>query len=276
MSCSSEPIRPSAEPASGRTAPIRSWIHRLFSKDIDSTLSADERKRLAEFEKRLDYRFKDESLLILALTHRSFAFQEGNDRCDSNERLEFLGDSVIGLLINEALIREHPLENEGVLTQAKSVLASRVVLGEVAETIGLGAALRVSTNEDESGGRERESILADAFEAVLGAIYLDGGLDPARDLIRRMLWIRKDDFLDDESHRNYKSQLQERVQSRYKSPPRYRISSTSGPDHSKAFVVEVLVQGEVAGTGSGRSKKDAEQDAAKLALDRFPEEEATG
>jgi ribonuclease-3 len=181
---------------------------------------------------------------------------------------------VIGLLINESLISEFPTEDEGILTKAKSVLASRVVLGEVAGSLDLGAALRLSANEEESGGRVRESILADGFEAIVGAIYLDGGIEPSRRLIQRHLWKYKDELLADDSHRNYKSQLQERVQSLYKSPPRYRVFSTSGPDHSKDFIVEVLVQGDVAGKGSGRSKKDAEQDAARQALEGFPDEVA--
>ena len=194
------------------------------------------------------------------------------ERCDSNERLEFLGDSVIGLLINESLISEFPTADEGVLTKTKSVLASRVVLAEVARDIGLGEALRLSGNEEESGGRERESILADGFEAVVGAIYLDGGLEPAGRLIEGRLWSRRDELLSDDSHRNYKSQLQEAVQSRFKTPPRYRVHATQGPDHLKDFIVEVIVQGEVLGRGSGRSKKDAEQDAARLALDEFPQD----
>jgi ribonuclease-3 len=191
------------------------------------------------------------------------------ERQASNERLEFLGDAVLGLAINVALVRELPEADEGTLTKLKSLLASRVVLAAVAEDLELGAVLRLSANEEESGGRSRDSILADALEAVLGAIYLDGGLAPARRLVATRVLSRKEEFLADESHRNYKSLLQERVQSIYKTPPRYRVGATHGPDHSKDFEVEVLVQGEVVGEGVGRSKKDAEQVAARMALERL-------
>ncbi len=194
------------------------------------------------------------------------------ERCESNERLEFLGDSVLGLLINEALIRELPNEDEGRLTKTKSLLASRAVLAEVGHSVGLGEVLRLSVNELESGGRERDSILADAFEALLGALYLDGGLGPARALVEDTLLSRKEGFLSDDTHRNFKSLLQEKVQSLYKTPPRYRVEATHGPDHSKDFVVEVLVQGSVRGRGRGRSKKDAEQAAARAALETFVSE----
>jgi ribonuclease III len=191
------------------------------------------------------------------------------DRGHSNERLEFLGDSVLGLLINEALIRDFPEEDEGRLTKMKSLLVSRVVLAQVAKALDLGAVLRLSRNEKESGGRERESILADAFEAVLGALFLDGGLQRSRQLIAANLLSRRDEFLSDDSTRNYKSILQEKVQSFYKTPPRYRVGGTFGPDHSKDFLVEVMIQGEVMGTGRGRSKKDAEQEAARTAYEVF-------
>jgi ribonuclease-3 len=193
------------------------------------------------------------------------------EREASNERLEFLGDAVLGLALNVALVSEFPDENEGTLTKLKSLLASRVVLASVAGDLGFGAVLRLSANEEETGGRQRDSILADAFEAVLGAIYLDGGFVPARKLVAARILARKEEFLADDSHRNFKSLLQERVQSVYKLPPRYRVEGTHGPDHSKAFEVEVLVRGQVVGRGSGRSKKDAEQNAARAALARLDE-----
>jgi len=214
-------------------------------------------------------RFENPELLLRALTHRSFTFEQGMERHESNERLEFLGDAVLGLLINEFLVREQPGVDEGSLTKTKSLLASRAILASVARSVRLGEALRLSRNEEESGGRERESILADAFEAVVGAVFLDGGLDPARELLDVVLLERQDEFLADASHRNYKSLLQEMVQSHYKTPPRYRVGGTSGPDHSKDFFVEVMVQGEVVGVGRGRSKKDAEQDAARDAWERL-------
>ncbi len=248
---------------------MRAWFRNLFPGKQFPELSGEESRALSEFQQRLNYRFKDPELLFLALTHRSFAFQEGMERVASNERLEFLGDAVLGLSINEALIREFPEEQEGSLTKLKSLLASRVVLAAVAQELQFGPVLRLSVNEEESGGRERDSILSDAFEGVLGAVYLDGGLEPASKLVATVLLARKEEFLADESHRNHKSILQELVQSMYKVPPRYRIGATHGPDHSKDFEVEVLVQGRILGSGSGRSKKDAEQDAARDALESF-------
>lgn len=255
---------------------LRAWFRRLFPGKQFPELSPEESEALSAFQERLDYRFRDPELLFLALTHRSYAFQHGMERFASNERLEFLGDAVLALSINESLIHEFPESNEGKLTKLKSLLASRPVLSAVAADMALGAVLRLSANEEESGGRERDSILADAFEAVLGAMYLDGGLEPSRRLVADRILARKEEFQADESHRNFKSILQERVQCVYKSPPRYRVERTHGPDHSKAFDVEVLVQGEVIGHGSGRSKKDAEQDAARAALDRFADQAADG
>ncbi len=250
---------------------MRAWFRSLFPGKQFPELSDDDSRALSDFQQRLDYRFKDPELLYLALTHRSFAFQEGMERIASNERLEFLGDAVLGLSLNEALIREFPEEQEGSLTKLKSLLASRVVLAAVAQDLDLGPVMRLSGNEEDSGGRDRDSILADAFEAVLGAVYLDGGLEPASKLVAKVLLSRKEEFQADDSHRNYKSILQELVQSLQKVPPRYRVGATHGPDHSKNFEVEVLVRGRILGSGSGRSKKDAEQDAARDALTNISE-----
>jgi ribonuclease-3 len=240
-------------------------LRRTPAPDLDIR----EADRLEGFQKRLGYRFRQPQLLLRSLMHRSYAFEAGLDRGESNERLEFLGDSVLGLLINEALVREYPDKDEGTLTKTKSLLASRAVLARVAEDLQLGEVLRLSANETDSGGRQRDSILADGLEALLGALYLDGGLEPARRVVASRILEREGEFLTDASHRNYKSMLQERVQSLYKSPPRYRVGATTGPDHSKHFLVEVLVQGEVIGRGQGRSKKDAEQSAARQALAHF-------
>lgn len=250
---------------------MRAWFRILFPGKQFPELGPEEAKALDAFQQDLGYHFKDPELLFLALTHRSYAFQEGMERFASNERLEFLGDAVLALSINETLIHEFPEHDEGKLTKLKSLLASRPVLSAIATDMQLGAVLRLSANERESGGQERNSILADAFEALLGAVYLDGGLSPALKLVKEQLLARKEEFQADDSHRNFKSILQERVQSIFKTPPRYRVEATHGPDHSKDFEVEVLVQGQVLGRGQGRSKKDAEQDAAREAITRFEE-----
>ncbi|MCP4549013.1 MAG: ribonuclease III [bacterium] len=262
------------DPESERADSIRSWLGKIidgFRKPIESNL--EEKRELLKFQERLKYKFKRPELLVHALTHRSFAYQEGHNRTHSNERLEFLGDAVLGLLINEALISQFEDANEGRLTKVKSLLVSRVVLAQVGKSLGLGDVIRISDNEAESGGRDRDSIISDAVEAILGAIYLDSGLDAARQLIHGSLLSRQEEFLSDASTRNYKSLLQEMVQAKFKMPPRYRIGATFGPDHSKDFMVEVLIRGDVVGSGRGRSKKDAEQDAARVALDMFSVED---
>ena len=187
---------------------------------------------------------------------------------ESNERLEFLGDSVLGLVTSEFLYRLYPNEHEGHLTKIKSLLVSKAILSRRALAMGLGRFVLMSHSEVESGGRQRLSILADAFEAVLGAIYLDQGFEPARQFIDRWLLRDSSTITSDERHVNYKSHLQEYVQSTYHTHPVYRIRSEYGPDHSKHFNVDVMVGRRVLGSGKGRNKKEAEQAAARGALDQ--------
>ena len=219
------------------------------------------------FQERLGYKFKEIELLILALSHRSWIHDRGLERYKSNERLEFLGDSVLGLLINETLFHENPGMAEGDLTMRKSLLASRKVLADVGAELGLSEVILLSPNERESGGATRDSILADGVEAVLGAAFLDGELRAVRPIITKYILDRRGEYLDSDEHQNFKSLLQERIQAESQSPPRYRVESTEGPDHSKEFRVQVLIAGEVLATGLGMSKKDAEKEAARLALE---------
>ncbi len=187
---------------------------------------------------------------------------------ESNERLEFLGDSVLGLVTSEYLYRQHPNEHEGQLTKTKSLLVSKAILSRRALAMGLGRFVLMSHSEVESGGRQRLSILADAFESVIGAIYLDQGFEAARAFIERWLLRDSREIVSDKRHTNYKSHLQEYVQSTFRTHPVYRIRSEMGPDHSKHFMVEVLVGRRMLGEGKGRNKKEAEQAAARDALDR--------
>ena len=212
--------------------------------------------------------FRRPELLKLALTHRSYLSVTGQGPRDSNERLEFLGDSVLGLVTSEFLYGEHPTEHEGQLTKTKSLLVSKAILSRRALAMGLGRFVLMSHSEVESGGRQRLSILADAFEAVVGAIYLDLGFDAARQFISRWLLRDSHEITSDKAHTNYKSHLQEFVQSTYRTHPVYRIRSEMGPDHSKQFNVEVLVGRRTLGTGKGRNKKEAEQAAARDALEK--------
>jgi ribonuclease-3 len=221
---------------------------------------------LADFQREYGIRFTSEAQLKLALTHRSYLHVTGQR--DSNERLEFLGDSVLGLVTSEHLYRAHPGEHEGQLTKTKSLLVSKAILSRRALAMGLGRFVLMSHSEMESGGRQRLSILADAFEAVIGAIYLDQGFEAARSFIER--WLLRDTraIVADKRHTNYKSHLQEYVQSTYRTHPVYRIRSEVGPDHSKQFMVEVIVGRRTLGEGKGRNKKEAEQAAARDALER--------
>jgi ribonuclease-3 len=214
---------------------------------------------------RIDYRFADKGLLKVAMTHRSVC-QDKSKKNISNERLEFLGDAVLGLVITDELFRHFPDHDEGQLTKAKSHLVSREVLSKQAEKMDLGRYLLVSNGEEKSGGRCRQSILADSFEAVIGAIFIDGGLEAVRRFIRRHLLKDMKSLLTNKFHNNYKSLLLEYVQARGEVVPQYRVVFEEGPDHHKEFTVEVVVDEKGMGRGTGSSKKKAEQIAACQAL----------
>jgi len=218
------------------------------------------------FQRVLGFRFTNIELLRQALTHRSASSNGGDDSVESNERLEFLGDSVLGLIVNEHLFREYPHDREGHLTQMKSLLVSKPILSVKARDMQIGRYLFMSPGEEESGGRDRSSILADAFEAVTGAIYLDGGMEAARSFIDRRLMSGAREILKDRNHINYKSMLQELIQSEKKIHPQYRVTSEDGPDHEKMFTVAVQVGKKTLGRGKGKNKKQAQQEAARTAL----------
>lgn len=213
----------------------------------------------------LAYRFQDEALLRQALTHRSY-LSDGSMRCQSNERLEFLGDAVLGLVITDELYQRFDDKSEGELTKAKSYFVSREMLAKHAKKIGLGQYLLLGVGEEKAGGRQRKSILADAYEALLGAMFLDGGLEVVRQFIRTTQLGRVKRFFSHNFYKNFKSILLEHVQSEGQSSPEYRIQRETGPDHKKEFTVEVLVAGKVMGRGTGFNKKSAEQRAAMQAI----------
>jgi len=227
---------------------------------------------LRGFEAILHYKFRDTELARQALTHRSYLHSipdKDKGGGESNERMEFLGDSVVGLVVNEFLYRKFTSLREGELTKMKSLLVSRVILSRTAKLMGLGGYILLSEAETGSGGRDRASILADTLEGVIGAVYLDGGLEPARRLTERLLLRQVHEILSDANLANYKSMLQEYVQGEFKTHPQYRISSEIGPDHEKVFTVEVVVSQKVLGRGHGSNKKEAEQEAARDALLHF-------
>ncbi|MBI5837765.1 MAG: ribonuclease III [Candidatus Eisenbacteria bacterium] len=222
----------------------------------------------AGLERRIGSRFKNPGLLQQALTHRSSLPDLGTGSV-SNERMEFLGDAVLGVLVSEHLYRAHPGLQEGELTKMKSLLVSKTILAQQAREMGLGRYLRLSDAEAESGGRDRTSILGDAFEAVLGALYLDQGLESARRFVQRQLLEHAGDITSDMRHVNDKSLLQEHVQGRFKAHLQYRTRAEEGPEHEKWFTMEVAASGQVLGSGRGRNKKEAEQHAACDALIRL-------
>ena len=241
---------------------------------------------LKELEAALGHEFSSVELLVHALTHRSLAHELAQaDRTKQpapahNERLEFLGDAVLGLVVAEALFRLHPEWHEGELTRIRSGLVSRQHMAQVAEEIGLGRHLRLSRGEERSNLRRKSTVLSNTMEAVMGALFLDGGLEPVQAFVRRQVMGEAAERLalelrSGEALGNYKSALQERLQATRAGAPVYRVKSESGPDHHKRFLVEVRVKSEAGqkgmplARGMGRTKKLAEQDAARRALDRL-------
>lgn len=222
---------------------------------------------MQELEKKLNYTFRDKGLLSEALSHSSYANEHRSAHLNSNERLEFLGDSVLGFVTAEYLFANHPDLPEGDLTRIRAALVCEQSLYEVAQKLGLGQFLKLGRGEEAGGGRERTSILADATEAVFAAVYLDGGIGEASALIHRVLLDAEREEVVEERRRDYKTALQELVQRQADQVLSYRMVGEQGPDHAKIFMAEVLLNGEPFGSGSGRSKKEAEQAAARSALE---------
>ena len=227
---------------------------------------------MRELEKKLNYTFRDPGLLGEALSHSSYANEHRSAGLRSNERLEFLGDSVLGFVTAEFLFLQHPDLPEGDLTRIRAALVCEQSLYEVARKLDLGRYLKLGRGEEAGGGRERTSILADATEAVFAAVYLDGGIGAASTLIHRVLLDAEKEEVVEERRRDYKTALQELVQRQADQVLTYRMIGDEGPDHDKTFLAEVLLNGTQVGTGSGHSKKEAEQSAAKAALRKLEAE----
>lgn len=219
---------------------------------------------LGILSRRLGYEFADQSLLRRALAHRSWCAEVGGE--PSNERLEFLGDAVLGWVVAEIAYRRHNDLPEGKLTDLRKSVVNATALAEVAESIGLGEWLLLGKGEDAAGGRQKPSILSDAFEAVLGAVYLDGGVEAAKALVTRLFSDRLDIAAGQLDRLDHKTLLQELTARMYDTAPVYLLTE-SGPDHSKTFKATVLIAGSALGSGEGKSKKLAEQQAAAEAYD---------
>lgn len=226
-------------------------------------------KNTAEIERRLGYVFKNKLLLSEALTHRSF-FHENPDKSTShNERLEFLGDSVLGLVIVEFLFLSDKDITESVMAKIKSYLVKESILSEIAYSISLGKYLKLGKGEEATGGRTKKSVLADAMEALFGAIYMDGGYKKVRKIILRLFKQKIDTTVFSGEFFDFKTELQEKTQLLFGSLPEYRVIKQEGEEHRKVFTVGVFIDGKKFGIGSGRSKKEAQTLAAKEALSRF-------
>lgn len=237
----------------------------------DTVSAGDRAARLEALETQMRHHFTNAALLETALTHRSYANEKGLD--ENYERLEFLGDAVLDLVTAEWLYDRNPDATEGYLTQRKSYLVSEPVLAHIASGLGLGGLIRLGVGEARSGGEAKPSLLADALESVLGALYLDAGLPPCRRFIEGIL---EDAEYSDRPgrYRDAKSALQEKLQSIGQQLPRYVLSASEGPDHEKRFTVECRVSGTTLGVGDGRSKKVAEQAAAHAALSELESAES--
>lgn len=228
-----------------------------------------------EFERRLGYTFQQQELLRRALTHKSYSHESRELDVRHNETYEFLGDSVLGFVIGDRLFREFPQLDEGALSKMKAFLVSAPSLAAKARDYGMGEVILLGVGEEKTGGRKKDSLLANLFEAVIAAVYLDGGIDAARQLIERTFnddirQIDQQDLL----FRDYKTALQEAAQGRGLPLPEYRVVDEVGPDHDKTFVVEVKLAGLTA-RGEGSSKKEAQQQAARHALREFGEQYGT-
>jgi ribonuclease III len=223
---------------------------------------------LESLDRSLGVSFVDGGLRRAALTHRSYAFEHGTDV--TNERLEFLGDSVLGLMVTDMAYLTYPGMPEGALAKLRAAIVNMTALADVARSLDLGGVVLLGKGEELSGGRDKSSILADTLEAVFGAVYLDRGLDVARDLIERLFRPRMEAYVRGEGDRDYKTILQELASQALRAMPEYRLEER-GPDHEKEFTATVFLVGEALGSGVGRSKKEAEQQAAREAHARISE-----
>lgn len=223
----------------------------------------------AGLERRIGYSFSNRPLLAEALTHRSYLNETRDPAAKDNERLEFFGDAVLGFLVGRLLLERFPASREGELARMKASLVGEETLAELARDMGIGAYLRLGKGEERSGGRERKSLLANAFEALLAAVYLDGGPEHAGRIVEEAFVPLLSGVAEGTSGRDHKTEFQEAVQALCGVPPVYRLLDTSGPPHDQRFTVAAFVEGEKVGEGCGRNKKEAEQAAAREGLARL-------
>ena len=250
----------------------RPWWRRIFRRKSTSKTLEDEliaRIRPEDYEVlygNLGYRFQNNALLRQALTHRSFMNEFGHPEIEDNERFEFFGDSVLGFVICDFLFQTYPQFHEGDLSKIKSHVVSEPFLAEIARDLDLGSFLLLGKGEASSGGHDKNSLISDCYEAVVAAVYLDGGIDAARDFLMRCFRERIINLVENQDILDHKSLFQERAQAIFNATPRYKLNQTIGPDHDKTYEIQILLKKELFSTGTGKSKKEAEQAAAKAAL----------
>jgi len=226
-------------------------------------------KDIADLEKRFSYVFKNRKLLTEALTHRSFYHENPDKSIAHNERLEFLGDSVLGFVIVEYLFSSDKKFTESIMAKTKSYLVKESILSEIADSISLGKYLKLGKGEEATGGRAKKSILADTIEALLGAVYLDGGYKKVKAVVLKLFRKEIDTLMDSTRFYDFKTELQEKTQLLFGVLPEYRVVKQEGEEHEKVFTIEVFIEGKKFGKGSGKSKKEAQTLAAREALSQL-------
>lgn len=234
-------------------------------------MTGEEKRKLKAVEKAVGYSFKKLILLKRAVTHKSFANEHKLAAEEHSERLEFLGDAVLELCVSEILMRRYPDFSEGDLSKLRAAIVNEKQLANFSRNFGLGEYLFLGKGEEQTSGREKPSLLADAYEAILGAVYLDRGFKKASEVIERHYADLLDRTPTADFYRDYKTELQEKSQGLFKAIPRYRLVSEKGPDHDKIFEIELIIRNDLLGRGRGRNKKEAEQMAAKEALEKLAE-----
>ena len=228
---------------------------------------------LHDLEGKITYRFSDINLLSTALTHRSYVNENQQQAVSDNERMEFLGDSVLGLCVSDLIIKRYVSSPEGTLTQVRAALVNEKHLAQLARNLQIGDCLLLGRGEENSESRDKDSFLANAFEAVIAAVYLDSGFEEVKNIIMKLIEPLLADDNPSSDYFDYKTALQELCQKKYKSTPLYMITGSTGPDHDKNFEVKVVIVNKLTETGTGKSKKEAEKQAARKALETLQDEE---
>jgi len=247
---------------------LKKFFGNMFFGNIDK----ERKKSLKKLEKEISCHFKKLKLLNQALTHKSYT--EGRENFEHYERLEFFGDTVLDMIISEIIINKYPLANEGELTRLRAALVNQQSLAEIARSINLGDYLLLGKGEESSNGREKESILAGTYEALIGAIYLDQGLKETVKIIKRHFnSLLKEVSKKGKFYQDYKSELIEYIQKKWNIIPKFTVINTQGPDHDKTFHVEVVINKSIKGIGYGKSKKEAEQNCSKDVLNKLKNNE---